>query len=151
MSYVKATLAPGEVVVAEAHYHAIIFRWAFLLALLALASLYGAARLEDHRAQFLFVAAVFAGLALLAAIPPLLRSWSTEICATNNRIILKTGYLSVRTRELMLRNIQSMDVEQPVLGRLLGYGSILCYSGGETERIETIARPHAFVSAISGR
>ena len=151
MSYVSSTLAPGEVVVANARYHWIIFRWSILLTLLALIFAFEASRHEDYRAPLMLCAAASLGLAALSAFPPLLRRWSTEICATNNRIIMKSGLLRTRTRELMLRNIQSMDVDQTILGRLLGYGSINCYSGAETERIRLIARPHVFVSAISMR
>ena len=163
MSYAESTLAPSEVIVANARYHWIIFRWSILFfivaAVLGLESMfpyqYSADTTQYTTLSSLsgWASLVFFALAIIAAVPPLVRRGSTEICATNHRIILKTGVIRSHTRELMLRNIQSMDVDQSITGRILGYGSINCKAGegGQgLERLHDIARPNAFVSAITG-
>ncbi len=49
---------------------------------------------------------------------------TTEIAITNKRIIAKFGFISRRTVEINLQKIESIQVDQNVLGRLLDYGTI---------------------------
>jgi len=162
-SYAESTLTPSEVIVASARYHWIIFRWSILFlilaALLGYESMfpysYGSESGQSPTFTSLFGWAnlICLALAIILAIPPLVRRGSTEICATNHRIILKSGVIRSHTRELMLRNIQSMDVDQSIPGRIFGYGSINCKAGEGVqafERLHDIARPNAFVAAITG-
>ena len=50
---------------------------------------------------------------------------TTEIAITNKRIIAKFGFISRRTIEINLQKIESIQVDQNVLGRLLDYGTIV--------------------------
>jgi uncharacterized membrane protein YdbT with pleckstrin-like domain len=49
---------------------------------------------------------------------------TTEIAITNKRIIAKFGFVSRRTVEINLQKIESIQVDQNVLGRMLDYGTI---------------------------
>jgi len=51
-----------------------------------------------------------------------LRRKATEIAVTNKRIVIKTGLLTRRTFELLLSKVESIGVEEGLLGRSLGYG-----------------------------
>jgi uncharacterized membrane protein YdbT with pleckstrin-like domain len=72
---------------------------------------------------------------------PYLVSKFSEFGITNKRLIIKTGILSRRTLELNLSKIESVNVNQSILGRILGYGSIgVIGTGGTKEYFISIKR-----------
>ena len=78
--------------------------------------------------------------------------WITETDVTNMRVVHKTGFIKRRTFEMSLDKIESVDVNQSILGRLMDYGDITIQGVGEgTETISTIASPLAFRNAITTR
>jgi uncharacterized membrane protein YdbT with pleckstrin-like domain len=82
--------------------------------------------------------AIFLGVGLL-------RRSATEMAVTNKRVIVKSGLADRRTIELLLPRIESIAVEEPALGRLLGYGTVIVRgTGGTPEVFPQIARPLEF-------
>lgn len=80
---------------------------------------------------------------------PLIEYWTSEFAVTNKRLIMKMGWMSRRILELNLHKIESVNVDQPLLGRLLGYGTITVIgTGGTRETFERIAHPLAFRKAF---
>ena len=76
---------------------------------------------------------------------PYLVSKFSEFGITNKRLIIKTGILSRRTLELNLSKIESVNVNQSILGRILGYGSIgVIGTGGTKEYFISIKNPLEF-------
>ena len=76
--------------------------------------------------------------------------WTTETDVTNMRVVHKTGFIKRRTFEMALDKIESVDVNQSILGRLLNYGDVTINGVGEgRETIRTIASPLAFRSSIT--
>jgi uncharacterized membrane protein YdbT with pleckstrin-like domain len=76
--------------------------------------------------------------------------WTTETDVTNMRVVHKTGFIKRRTFEMALDKIESVDVNQSILGRILNYGTVTIKGVGEgRETIRTIASPLAFRSAIT--
>ena len=65
-------------------------------------------------------------------IGPALTRWSDEFVITNKRIICKTGIFSRKTFEMNLNKIESVNVDQSFMGRILGYGSITIIGTGGT-------------------
>src|SRR5258708_24811559 len=63
-----------------------------------------------------------------------LRRKATEIAVTNKRIVIKTGLLNRRTFELLLSKVESIGVEEGLLGRTLGYGSAVVRRTGGTSQ-----------------
>jgi membrane protein YdbS with pleckstrin-like domain len=55
---------------------------------------------------------------------------TTEIAITNKRIIAKSGFVSRNTIEINLPKIESLQVEQGVLGRMLDYGTVIVAGAG---------------------
>lgn len=49
---------------------------------------------------------------------------TTEIAITDRRIIFKRGLVSRRVKEMRVENVESAEVTQTVLGRLLNYGDV---------------------------
>ena len=76
----------------------------------------------------------------------LVRAWilyrSTEFAVTDKRIIAKTGLISRSTAEMFLDKVESLQVEQTVMGRVLGYGTVTIRGTGATlEPIRNISAP----------
>jgi uncharacterized membrane protein YdbT with pleckstrin-like domain len=70
---------------------------------------------------------------------------ATEMAVTNKRVIVKTGLASRRTVELLLPRIESVVVEEPAMGRALGYGTVILRgTGGTPEVFRQIAHPLQF-------
>jgi uncharacterized membrane protein YdbT with pleckstrin-like domain len=81
----------------------------------------------------------------ILAIPKLIEIFTSEFAITNKRIIIKVGFISRRTLEMNLQKIESINVNQSVLGRILGYGTIVVIgSGGTKERFANISNPLEF-------
>jgi len=55
---------------------------------------------------------------------------TTELAVTNKRVIAKTGLIERRTIEMFLERIESIQVDQSVLGRLFNFGSVVISGTG---------------------
>jgi uncharacterized membrane protein YdbT with pleckstrin-like domain len=95
------------------------------------------------------LAGITAALGIIVIIAALVRRSSTELAVTNRRVIAKFGLIARSTVEMNLAKIESVRVEQTVMGRLLGFGSIIVTGTGSTmDPIPFIADPIAFRQAI---
>jgi uncharacterized membrane protein YdbT with pleckstrin-like domain len=75
----------------------------------------------------------------------LLKRKATEMAVTSKRVIVKTGIAERRTVEILLSRIESVAVDEPALGRLLGYGTVIVRgTGGTPEMFEKIYHPLEF-------
>ena len=73
-------------------------------------------------------------------ISPAVQRWSDEFVITNKRIICKIGLFSRKTFEMNLNKIESVNVDQSFMGRVLGYGTItIIGTGGTREAFPDIA------------
>ena len=68
-------------------------------------------------------------------IAPLVDRWTDEFVITNKRVVVKTGLVRRRTIELNLTKIESVNIDQSILGRILGFGSIMIVGTGGTKEI----------------
>lgn len=85
--------------------------------------------------------------------PVLLIPWvqraTTDLGVTNKRVIAKTGLISRHTVEQRIQKIESIRVNQGLLGRMLDYGTIMVHgTGGATTPIRNVAHPFAFKRAV---
>ncbi|HKB84445.1 MAG TPA: PH domain-containing protein [Burkholderiales bacterium] len=55
---------------------------------------------------------------------------TTELAITNKRVIAKTGLIQRHTIEMFLEKIESIQVDQGVLGRLFDFGSVVISGTG---------------------
>lgn len=60
----------------------------------------------------------------IIGIPSLIRLLYTQYVLTDKRVILKTGFISRHTEELRLKKIETVEIRQGIIGRILGYGNI---------------------------
>lgn len=81
-------------------------------------------------------------------IAPLIDWFNSEFAITSKRIIIKVGLISRRTLEMNLVKVESVNVDQSILGRILGYGTITVIgTGGTREPFYRISRPLDFRKA----
>ena len=80
---------------------------------------------------------------------PLIEYWTSEFAVTNKRVIMKVGLIRRETLELNLQRIESVNVDQSLMGRLLGYGTVtIIGTGGTREPFPRIAHPLEFRKAV---
>lgn len=150
MSYVNSVLQPGETIKAIGKLHWIIFIRAFVLLVAGIVLLIYASSLTTQLGFALrMVGWAVLALALLAALHAWFTRWIIEVAVTNRRVIYKEGFLRRRTVEMNMTKVESVDVEQSILGRLLGFGSIRVRGTGQgIENIPPIASPLELRSTI---
>ena len=75
---------------------------------------------------------------------------TTELALTNRRIIAKAGLIRRNTIELKVNRVESLGVDQGVLGRIFNFGSIVVKgTGGSHAPIPYIARPMEFRQQVN--
>jgi uncharacterized membrane protein YdbT with pleckstrin-like domain len=151
MSYVKRVLQEGEEIRHTASIHWIVY-WpgAALMILAAVIFVYG--RNKDPSGIFWSViAAAVALLALVLLFREWFKWWTTEIAVTNRRVIFKEGFIGRKTVEMHMDKIESVDVDQPVLGRILDYGTVTVRgTGSGFEPLPLVAAPIELRNCITG-
>jgi uncharacterized membrane protein YdbT with pleckstrin-like domain len=108
-SYVDSVLISGESVLHRGHVSLWPHAWKLVLGIVLL-PLFGL------------------GLVFLAWVWILYKT--TEIAITNKRIIAKFGFISRSTIEINLPKVESVQVDQGVMGRMLDYGTIIVSGAG---------------------
>src|SRR5438105_72676 len=89
------------------------------------------------------------GLGLLLFLAAWIKYRTTEFAVTDRRIIAKTGLVSRKTIEMFLDKIESLNVDQGILGRVLDYGSVTIRGTGSTsEPINSISAPKALSKLV---
>jgi uncharacterized membrane protein YdbT with pleckstrin-like domain len=91
--------------------------------------------------------AALVGFALLLG--AMVRQSATELAITNKRLIAKYGFVSRTTFELMINRVTGVNFDQTVMGRLLGYGTILVHgAGGDISPFDIVSNPQLFQRAL---
>lgn len=122
-SYIDEVLIPGEQIV----YRARISKWSL--------------------APLLFFGVVLLpiGIGLILLAWAWIRYATTELAITNKRVIAKTGLIQRRTVELFTSKVESVQVDQGVLGRLFNFGTVtLTGTGVQSAPFRSIADPLQF-------
>ena len=152
--YIDEILQPGEKVLYSTNAHWIFYlpaiaAWIVALVLLILSR---ATITESIILLCMAASAVAAIAALYWTVKAWFHRWTTETDVTNLRVVHKTGFIKRRTFEMSLDKVESVDVNQSILGRLLNYGNVTVRGVGEgAETIEMIASPLDFRNHITAR
>jgi uncharacterized membrane protein YdbT with pleckstrin-like domain len=152
MSYVRRVLQPGEVVRHTASAHWIIYWPGALCIVLALVALVWAGFLPENLAKWVrWLAAVLTVAGLVFLVREWFGWWTTEIAVTNLRVIYKTGLIKRTTNEMNMDKVESVKVEQSVLGRILDYGKVsIIGTGAGLEALDIVAKPIELRNSITG-
>src|SRR5712671_1158044 len=152
--YIDDILQPGEKVLYSTNAHWIFYLPAIAAWLLALILLI-LSRSAITESVILLCLSASAGVAITALYwraKAWFHLWTTETDVTNLRVVHKTGFIKRRTFEMSLDKVESVDVNQSILGRVLNYGDVTVRGVGEgQETIKTIASPLDFRNHITAR
>lgn len=154
MSYLKHILQPGERVIVDGRLHWIIYEKAILLLICTLIAGAGAAYFQhtQYRWAALTLVLILGIFTLIYAVRAWWRSFTTEIAVTTNRVIYKTGFIKRHTAEMNMDKVESVDVDQSLLGRILGYGTVnIRGTGASIEELDYIDHAIELRNAITSR
>ena len=78
-----------------------------------------------------------------------IRYKTTELAFTNKRVIAKFGFISRQTVELNIAKVESIQVNQGILGRIFNFGTLVISGAGNPQApIPGISEPMAFRRAF---
>jgi uncharacterized membrane protein YdbT with pleckstrin-like domain len=152
MKYVEQVLQPGEALVYATTLHWLVYLRAIVLFVLAVLCLVAAGEVDSAGITMALkiAAAVLCVLGIVTALSALIRRATTELAVTDRRVIFKTGIFQRHTVEMNLSKVETVGVNQSILGRLLGYGTVIVRgTGGSFEPIPFIGEPLAFRNHIT--
>jgi uncharacterized membrane protein YdbT with pleckstrin-like domain len=153
MSYVEKNLMPQERVIYRTRLHWIVIFWPIVVSIvfgisglvLLVRATTGSSDNGGRPTPLLAAGAVLVLIALVSLIAALLKRNATEMAVTDRRVIVKIGVAARRTFEILLSKVESIGVEETVLGRMLGYGTVVVRgTGGTPEPFDTVAHPLEF-------
>lgn len=158
MSYIEGNWVPGETVIYQTRLHWIVMLGhiivgSLLLALPGVILLYyaltqrGTNSANSHVMEIGGVALLVCGIVVILV--GMVRRNATEMAVTNRRVVIKTGLTSRKTIEMLLTKVESIEVNETALGRMLGYGAIVVIgTGGTPEPFQKVAHPLEFRSQV---
>jgi uncharacterized membrane protein YdbT with pleckstrin-like domain len=152
--YIDDILQPGEKVLYSTNAHWIFYlpaiaAWLAAIVFLVLTRMFVT---ETPMLICWSLAAISAIFALYKMLTAWFHRWTTETDVTNLRVVHKTGFIKRRTFEMSLDKVESVDVNQSIVGRMLNYGDVTVRGVGEgSETIKTIASPLDFRNHITAR
>ena len=89
------------------------------------------------------------GITLLIALYEFLKLRFQEQGVTNKRVVLKKGIVGRKTEEMKLKSIETVEIDQGVLGRVLGFGTVKLTGKGVSDfLLKRIADPLAVKRTI---
>jgi uncharacterized membrane protein YdbT with pleckstrin-like domain len=164
LSYVEKNLVAGETLLYQTRHHWIVLLGPALLSLLlgvsglgllgeSIASMAGKSQASGSTGIHAGGLGIIGLILLVAAAGTLAygiaKRNATEMAVTNKRVLIKTGLASRRTLDVMLSRVESIGVEETVIGRLLSYGTVVVRgTGGTPEAFVMIDHPQEFRRAV---
>lgn len=144
MGYVERHLLAGERVVYKTRLHWVLFVKPALVMLAGVILMVLLRQVQDPRWLWIFGAAV-ALIGLVWAFVHYVEVMTSEFAVTTSRLILKVGLISRYTTELLLAKVESIGVQQGLIGRLLNYGDLtVTGTGGAREVFRRVRDPIGF-------
>jgi uncharacterized membrane protein YdbT with pleckstrin-like domain len=161
MSYVQKCLQPNEHVVYTAQLHWMIYVQGLIFALFGavlgyempslLQRMFDPSFAETIRRPAAIGCFIISSIGAILLLGAYIKQVSTELVVTDQRVIAKYGYISRTTFEIMNTRITGANFEQTVMGRILGFGTILVHgAGGDISPIDLVADPQGFHNALMG-
>lgn len=89
------------------------------------------------------------GLGLVFLVQAYVRYKTTELAITTKRIIVKHGFVRRRTVEININKVESIQVDQEILGRLFNFGTLVISGAGNPQApVAGISDPMEFRRAF---
>jgi hypothetical protein len=135
MGYVENNLLPNEEITYHARLHWIIYALPAVVFVIAILLVLGGGGW--------IAGSVLGVIAFVLFLPPWIKASSSEFAITNKRVLIKVGLIRRHSLELLLQKVEGIGVDQGILGRILGYGTITVAGvGGTKEAFRMISNPH---------
>ena len=149
MSYLGDHLLTGERIVYRAKLHWTIFLTSIVVVLLGVGL---GILLQVVEPAYSLAGGALVGVGLLLAIGPAVRYISSEFAVTDKRVLGKVGFIERESDETLLSKIEAIAVDQGVIGRILGFGTItITGTGGTQEYFPRISEPLEFRRQIQSQ
>ena len=157
MGYAEKNLAPGETILYRARYHWVFYRFSLIVLILAVGVAIAAYTTRSGQAwnevgkPLMWLAGVFVVISLFAWVALRIRARFDEFVVTSRRVVRKVGMFARESQQASIEKIQNITVEQGVLGRIFGYGTVIVETASEKGMIvfPSVAAPDAFRNHIS--
>jgi uncharacterized membrane protein YdbT with pleckstrin-like domain len=141
VGYVERHLLPGERVLYKTRLHWGVFIKPALVGVVLMVLL---RQVQDPPWLWMFGAAV-ALVGLVWTFVRYVEVMTSEFAVTTSRLIFKVGLISRYTTELLLAKVESIGVQQGLMGRLLSYGDLtVTGTGGAREVFRRVRDPIGF-------
>jgi uncharacterized membrane protein YdbT with pleckstrin-like domain len=89
------------------------------------------------------------GIGLIFLVMAYIRYKTTELAVTTKRVIVKSGFIRRSTVEININKVESIQVDQEVLGRIFNFGTLIISGGGNPQApIAGISAPMEFRRAF---
>jgi uncharacterized membrane protein YdbT with pleckstrin-like domain len=144
VGYVERHLLLGERVLYKTRLHWGVFIKPALVVLVGVVLMVLLRQVQDPPWLWMFGAAV-ALVGLVWAFVHYVEVMTSEFAVTTSRLIFKVGLISRYTTELLLAKVESIGVQQGLMGRLLSYGDLtVTGTGGAREVFRRVRDPIGF-------
>ena len=132
MGYIESNLLQNEEVIYRTKFHWVIYLNSLLLFVMAMILFLWAGVEKNQNIQFVLMipASILIIWSIANGISTLIEFFTSEFGVTNQRVLIKVGLIKRETFELLLNKVESFQVNQTIMGRILGYGSILISGTG---------------------
>jgi hypothetical protein len=70
----------------------------------------------------------------IAILMGMIRRNATEMAVTNRRVVIKTGLVNRKTIAMLLGKVETIEVNETAVGKMLGYGTIVGDRDGRDSR-----------------
>jgi len=148
VGYVERHLLAGERVLYKTRLHWVLFVKPALVVLAGVILMVLLRQVQDPPWLWIFGAAV-ALIGLVWAFVHYVEVMTSEFAVTTSRLILKVGLISRYTTELLLAKVESIGVQQGLIGRLLNYGDLtVTGTGGAREVFRRVRDPIGFPNHV---
>jgi uncharacterized membrane protein YdbT with pleckstrin-like domain len=154
MGYVENNLMPKEEIIHKSRLHWIVYVrpivWIAIWAIIFIVADDYYDKINNPGAEtYLFaaiqiLAAIIVVLNIIGLINSAIAKYTTELAVTNKRLFIKTGLIRRDTVELQHSKVESLSVNQGLLGRLLNYGTVYVGAAGHSNKYPSIAAPIEF-------
>jgi len=158
MSYVERVLQPGETLVHKSKLHWLIYLpvLPFLAIFVLGLALYWGWQANSADTSSAILPQILVAVGAVGTFVTWFRAWvrrvSTELAVTDRRVIFKRGLIRRHTVEMNMDKVESVDVDQSILGRIFNYGDVTVRgTGASIEPLRMIDDPLHFRSRVTAR
>ena len=154
MGYVEQTMADGEEIVHRSRLHWVEYliaaQFIAVAGVIFALETYGVVKVTTTaRFVVLAVAALLLLIGIVKIIGTMIARWTTEFAVTSHRVVSKRGLIRRDVVEIAIEKVEGVDLQQGIIGRLLGFGTVVFRGTGEgSNAMVGVDDPPAFTQAV---